>query len=208
MAPSSQGRGVAGEPARQRLVLGSASPRRLELLGQVGIEPDLIDPADIDETPGKDETPRRLVDRLAQEKALAVAARHGDAFVLGGDTIVAVGSRVLGKPVDESDARRMLTLLSGRAHKVLTGVAVVAPGGRVSARVVESRIAFKRLTDREISDFIASRDWDDAAGGYKIHKRAGAFVTSLQGSFTGVVGLPLYETLALLEGAGWRRPGS
>jgi len=189
-------------------VLGSASPRRLQLLRQAGVEPDLVDPSDIDETPGKDETPRRLALRLAQEKAAAVAARHPDAYVLGSDTLVAVGRRVLGKPQDEADARRMLRLLSGRSHRVLTGVAVVAPGGRTAARVVESRITFKRLTDAETDGFIASRDWEDAAGGYKIHQRAGAFVTFLQGSFTGVVGLPLYETLALLNGLGWRPPGS
>jgi septum formation protein len=189
-----------------RLVLGSASPRRLQLLAQVGVTPDLVDPADIDETVQKDETPRMLVKRLAAGKAAAVAARHPDAFVLGADTIVAVGTRVLGKPEDEADARRMLKLLSGRNHKVLTGVAVVAPGGRSASRIVESRITFKRLTQAETDDFIASRDWDDAAGGYKIHQRAGAFVTNLQGSFTGVVGLPLYETLALLTGLGWKRP--
>lgn len=185
-------------------MLASASPRRLQLLRQVGVEPDLVDPSDIDETPGKDETPRRLALRLAQEKAVAVAGRHPDAYVLGSDTLVAVGRRVLNKPADEAEARRMLTLLSGRSHRVMTGVAVVAPGGRVSGRVVETRITFKRLTDTELDAFIASGDWEDAAGGYKIHQRAGAFVTSLQGSFTGVVGLPLYEALALLNGLGWR----
>lgn len=189
-----------------RLVLGSASPRRLQLLAQVGVTPDLVDPADIDETVLKDETPRMLVKRLAVGKASAVAARHPDDFVLGADTIVAVGTRVLGKPVDETDARRMLKLLSGRNHKVLTGVAVIAPGGKTASRIVESRITFKRLTLDETDAFIASRDWDDAAGGYKIHQRAGAFVTNLQGSFTGVVGLPLYETLALLTGLGWKQP--
>lgn len=189
-----------------RLVLGSASPRRLQLLAQVGVTPDLVDPADIDETVLKDETPRMLVKRLAVGKASAVAARHPDAFVLGADTIVAVGTRVLGKPVDETDARRMLKLLSGRNHKVLTGVAAIAPGGKTASRIVESRITFKRLTQDETDAFIDSRDWDDAAGGYKIHQRAGAFVTNLQGSFTGVVGLPLYETLALLTGLGWKQP--
>lgn len=207
MTPTREKSVIDTTGARTRLVLGSASPRRLELLRQVGIEPDLVDPADIDETPGKDETPRRLVLRLAREKAAAVAARHGDAHVLAADTLVAVGRRILGKPADEAEARRMLALLSGRSHRVLTGVAVMAPGGRMGDRVVESRITFKRLTPAETEAFIASRDWDDAAGGYKIHKRAGSFVTSLQGSFTGVVGLPLYETLSLLDGLGWR-PGA
>ncbi|NBU27686.1 MAG: septum formation protein Maf, partial [Caulobacteraceae bacterium] len=187
-----------------RLVLGSASPRRLDLLRQAGIEPDLVDPADIDETPLKGETPRRLAARLASEKAAVVAGRHPGAHVVGADTLVAVGRRILGKPEGEADARTMIDLLSGRAHRVLTGVTVVAPGGRSAGRVVESRITFKRLSPPEIEGFIASRQWEDAAGGYKIHQRAGAFVTDLKGSFTGVVGLPLYETMALLNGLGWR----
>jgi septum formation protein len=187
------------------LVLASASPRRLELLRQVGVEPDLVDPADIDETPLKDETPRRLVSRLAEGKARAVAERRPGAYVLAADTIVAVGRRILNKPVDEADARRMLGLVSGRAHRVLTGVAVIAPDGHVAQRLSETRLQFKRLTKGEIDAFIASGEWRDAAGGYKIHQRAGAFCLSLSGSFTGVVGLPLYETLALLEGLGFRR---
>lgn len=186
------------------LVLASASPRRLELLRQVGIEPDRVDPADIDETPLRDETPRRLVARLAVGKAQAVAARHPAAHVLAADTIVAVGRRILGKPEHEADARRMLTLLSGRPHRVLTGVAVIAPDGRTASRVVESRITFKRITDRELDAFIAGGDWTDASGGYKIHRLAGAFVTDISGSYTSVVGLPLYETLNLLGGLGWR----
>ena len=187
------------------LVLASASPRRLDLLRQVGIEPDLVDPADIDETPQKDETPRRLVARLALGKAQAVADRRAGAYVLAADTIVAVGRRILNKPADEADARRMLGLVSGRAHRVLTGVAVIGPDGRVGQRLSETRLQFKRLTKAEIDAFIASGEWRDAAGGYKIHQRAGAFCLSLSGSFTGVVGLPLYETLALLEGLGYRR---
>jgi septum formation protein len=187
------------------LVLASASPRRLDLLRQVGVEPDLVDPADIDETPLKDETPRRLVARLALGKARAVADRRAGAHVLAADTIVAVGRRILNKPTDEADARRMLDLVSGRAHRVLTGVAVIAPDGRVGQRLSETRLQFKRLTKGEIDAFIASDEWRDAAGGYKIHQRAGAFCLSLSGSFTGVVGLPLYETLALLEGLGYRR---
>ena len=134
-----------------------------------------------------------------------MAVRHPDSFVLAADTLVAVGRRILNKPADEAEARRMLALLSGRAHRVLTGVCVIAPGGRRAERLSESRLHFKRLTPAEIDAFIAAGDWRDAAGGYKIHQRAGAFCTDLSGSFTGVVGLPLYETLALLEGLGWRR---
>jgi septum formation protein len=191
--------------SRCRLVLASASPRRLDLLRQIDLEPDAVDPPDIDETPLQDETTRRLVQRLAREKAAAVAARHPDAYVLAADTLVAVGRRILAKPVDDADARRMLALLSGRAHRVLTGVAVIAPDWRTADRVSESRLHFKRLTPSEIEAHIASDDWRDAAGAYKIHKGAGAFVIDIQGSYTGVVGLPLYETKALLEGLGFRR---
>lgn len=192
---------------RPALILASASPRRLQLLAQAGVTPDTVDPSDIDETPLKDETPRRLALRLAAQKAQVVAARHAGAFVLGADTLVAVGRRVLGKPQDAADARRMLDLLSGRPHKVLTGVAVIAPDGRVASRLSETRVTFKRLEKREADAFIAGGEWRDAAGGYKIHQSAGAFVTDLSGSYTGVVGLPLYEALALLRGLGWRHEG-
>lgn len=191
-------------PSKAPLVLASASPRRLELLRQVGIEPDCVDPADIDETPGRDETPRRLALRLAQEKTAVVAARHPDGFILGADTLVAVGSRILNKPETEAEARAMLALLSGRAHKVFTGLVVRARGGRVAERVVETRVRFKRLSDQEADAFIAAGDWRDAAGGYKIHQRAGAFVTDISGSYSSVVGLPLNETVSLLSGLGWR----
>ena len=187
------------------LVLASASPRRLALLRQIGLEPDHIDPSEIDESPLKDETVRRLVDRLAQEKARAVAPRHPGAFVVGADTLVAVGRRVLTKPINEGDAERMLRLLSGRAHRVLTGVAVIAPDGRLSSRVSETRLRFKRLTEREIAEFLAMGEWSDASGAYKIHQRAGAFVLEIQGSYSGVVGLPLYETKMLLEGLGFNQ---
>jgi len=185
------------------LVLASASPRRRELLAQVGITPDHIDPADIDETARPDETLRRLVLRLAVEKAQATAARHAGAHVLAADTLVAVGLRILGKPEDEADARRMLGLMSGRAHRIMTGVAVVNPEGKLSSRISETRLKFKRLEAREIDAYIAGGEWKGAAGAYKIQGSAGAFVTELSGSFTGVVGLPLYETLALLRGSGW-----
>lgn len=191
-------------PAAPALILASASPRRLELLAQVGIRPDVVEPAHIDETPRRDETPRMLVGRLAEEKAAAVAGRHPRAFVLGADTIVAVGRRVLGKPAGETDARRMLTLVSGRAHRVLTGVCVIAPDGRRGRRLSETRLHFKRLTAHEVETYIAAGQWRGAAGGYQIQGLAGAFVTQLQGSYTGVVGLPLYESSGLLAGLGWR----
>ena len=186
-------------------MLASASPRRLDLLRQAGIAPERVDPAAIDETPLKKETPRRHVLRLACAKAALVAARTSGGYVLGADTVVAAGSRLLGKPADEADARRHLDLLSGRAHRVFTGVAVVAPDGRRASRIGEARLQFKRLTPREIDDYIASGEWRGKAGAYGVQGRAGAFVTALQGSYTAVVGLPLYESLCLLEGLGFRQ---
>jgi septum formation protein len=185
------------------LVLASASPRRLDLLRQVGLEPDLILSPEIDETPLADETPRQLALRLAREKAQAGAAKAPGAFVIGADTVVVLGTRVFGKPKDEADARRMLTLLSGRAHRVLTGVAVAAPDGRIAARLSETRLRWKRFDARELDAFIATGEWRGVAGGYRIQGRAGGFVLTLQGSYPGVVGLPLYETLALLQGLGY-----
>ena len=192
--------------ARPILVLASASPRRLELLGQIGATPDRVDSADLDETPLSEETPRRLALRLAGEKARRVAARHPGAFVLAADTVVAVGRRVLPKTDAESEARACLKLLSGRGHRVETGVVVISPTGGASGRLVESRVRMKRLTPGEIDGYVASGEWRDKAGGYAIQGRAGAFVLDIQGSYSGIVGLPLYETLCLLEGLGWRRP--
>ncbi|MCI3134147.1 Maf family protein [Phenylobacterium aquaticum] len=189
-----------------RLVLASASPRRLDLLAQMGLTPDGVDPAEIDESPLKDETPRRLALRLACAKAAKVAAAHAGAHVLAADTVVAVGRRILPKAESEAEVRHCLDLLSGRAHKVLTAVAVAAPGGRVASRLVETRLHFKRLTDREIAAYLQSGEGLGKAGGYAIQGRAGAFVMALQGSYTAVVGLPLYETACLLDGLGYARP--
>jgi len=186
------------------LVLASASPRRLNLLAQAGVKPDAVAPATIEEAPLKDETPRLTALRLARAKALAAAAAHPGAFIVAADTVVAVGRRILGKPVDEAHARSMLALLSGRAHKVLTGVAVIAPGGRSAARLSETRVKFKRLTAAELGALLGCGQWKGAAGGYRIQGLAGAYVTALSGSYTGVVGLPLHETLSLLIGLGWR----
>lgn len=194
---------------RDRLVLASASPRRVELLSHIGIEPDEIIPADIDETAHKGELPRMLALRLAAEKAAAVAGdRQGGAYVMAADTIVALGRRILGKPDDEAEARKHLELLSGRAHQVITGVCVISPEGRTSSRAVMTRVKFKRLTAGEIAAYLACGEWDGKAGSYGIQGRAGAFVTSLNGSYSAVVGLPLYETKAMLEGLGWRLPAT
>lgn len=188
-----------------RLVLASQSPRRRDLLAQIGITPDAIISADVDETPRPGETPRLLASRLACAKARS-AAKNGDhpALYLAADTVVGVGRRILGKPQDENDARKMLALLSGRAHRVWTGIALVRPdGGGITQRLVEARIKFKRLTQSEIDAYIACGEWRGKAGGYGIQGRAGAFVLSINGSYSAIVGLPLYETAALLQGAGY-----
>ena len=186
-----------------KLVLASSSPRRVELLAQIGIVPDQIDPADIDETPLKAELPARLAQRLATSKAAVVAERHPDGVVLAADTVVAVGRRLLEKPADENGARRFLKLLSGRNHRVFTGIAVVS-NGRTSWRVVDTRVTFKTLSDSEIDAYVASGEWRGKAGGYGIQGRAAAFIQRIVGSHPAVMGLPLYEASNLLYGAGWR----
>jgi septum formation protein len=185
-----------------RLVLASASPRRLALLAQIGVTPDAVRPTDIDETPGPKEPARRLALRLAQAKAQACPADDGE-IVLAADTVVAVGRRVLPKAESEADARFCLDLLSGRGHRVYTAVAV-RTGARLRARLVESRLTFKRLSPAEIEAYVAGGDWRGKAGGYGVQGPAGAFVIHLQGSYSAVVGLPLYETAGLLQSAGWR----
>jgi septum formation protein len=185
-------------------VLASASPRRLDLLRQIGLEPDLVDAAEVDESPLKDETPRRMAVRLAGEKAAGVASRHDQSYVLAADTVVALGRRVLPKAEHAAEVRACLERLSGRAHRVLTGIAVIAPGGRRAVRLVESRVRFKRLTAADIAAYLVAGEGFGKAGGYAIQGRAGAFVTGLQGSYSAVVGLPLYETASLLAGLGYR----
>jgi septum formation protein len=189
--------------SRPELVLASASPRRIELLAQLGVTPDRIDPADIDETPLKGETPPRLAQRLARSKAEVVAARAPEAFVLAADTVVAVGRRFLEKAADEAEAARFLRLLSGRNHRVFTGVAL-ARGGAITTRVIETRVSFKTLSEAEIGAYVATGDWRGKAGAYGIQGPAGAFVRRIVGSHPAVMGLPLYETANLLTGAGWR----
>lgn len=189
---------------RPKLVLASASPRRLDLLAQVGVVPDRVDPCDIDETPLAGETPPRAALRLAEAKAQVGAARNPGAYVLAADTVVAVGRRMLGKPETAEAAAAMLALLSGRGHRVYTGVAVIDPSGALSSRVVESRLKFKRLGNLDLRRLLASGEWSGAAGGYRIQGLAGACVISLIGSYTGVVGLPLYETMGMLTGMGYQ----
>lgn len=188
------------------LILASSSPRRLDLLRQVGIQPDRVEPPDIDETATPGELPRPHAARLAAAKAEAVAAALGPSagYVLAADTVVACGRRILPKTETESEARRCLRLLSGRRHRVHGAVCVLAPDGRRAARLVTTMVAFKRLTDREIDAYLDSGEWSGKAGGYAIQGHAAAFVPAINGSYPNVVGLPLVETLALLGGLGWR----
>lgn len=187
-----------------RLVLASASPRRRDLLSQIGLSADAIVPADIDETPVKGELPAQTAQRLAVEKARAVAAQEGDAYVLAADTVVAVGRRALGKPASANEARQFLKLLSGRRHRVLGGISVVAPDGHVSDRLSTTLVRFKRLTEAEISSYLETNEWDGKAGGYAIQGHAAAFVPAISGSYTNVVGLDLAMARAMLEGLGYR----
>jgi septum formation protein len=192
-----------------RLVLGSASPRRLALLAQIGVRPDAILPAEIDETPRPREEPRALAERLASEKALAsaaIAAGRADlapCLTLGADTVVGVGRRILPKCETREDAKLCLDLLSGRGHRVCTGLALVTGGGAIRRRLVETRLRFKHLSPNEVEAYLASAEWRGKAGGYAIQGLAGAFVERLVGSYSNVVGLPLAETVALLGGQGY-----
>jgi septum formation protein len=185
------------------LILASASPRRRDLLRQIDITPDVTRPANIDETPRPGELPRPLAERLAREKARAVAASGEAGFVLAADTVVACGRRILPKTLQQGEARTCLSLLSGRAHQVFTGLCVFAPDGREASRLVMTRVKMKRLTAGEIDAYVASEEWRGKAGGYAIQGRAGGFVTNISGSYSAVVGLPLYETRCLLDGLGW-----
>ena len=183
-----------------KLILGSGSPRRLELLAQLGLTPDAIRPPDIDEDVRKGELPRDYVKRIAAEKAAAVAAA-ADEVVLCADTTVALGRRIMGKPADATEAAAFLRAMSGRRHKVITALAVKR-GERLWTRDVQSTVAMKPLSDAEIASYIASDDWRGKAGGYAIQGPAGAFIPWINGSYTGIVGLPLAETAGLLTAAG------
>jgi septum formation protein len=198
-----------GVIARHKLVLASASPRRLALLEQVGIEPTALRPATIDETPKKGERPRTLAQRLAKAKAIAAAERIenepelSDAFVLAADTVVAVGRMSIGKPEYLDEAAKALATLSGRTHKVYTAVCVVTPDGNLRLRTVETRVRLKRLSREEIDSYLACGEWRGKAGGYAIQGIAGAFIEKIVGSYSNVVGLPLIEVVRLLAGEGF-----
>lgn len=184
-----------------KLILASASPRRRQLIARLGLTPDAINPADIDEMPAKGELPRDYARRMAREKAEAAASEDG--FVLAGDTVVAAGRRILPKAEDETTARQCLVLLSGRRHRVMSAIALRAPDGTVRERLSETVVLFKRLSEKEIEAYIAGGEWHGKAGGYAIQGIAEGLITRIQGSHSGVVGLPLYEARALLKAAGF-----
>lgn len=188
------------------LILASASPRRQQLLARIGLAPDAIVPADIDETPHKAELPRVYAERMAAEKAAVVAAAHPESAVLSGDTVVAMGRRILPKAESEADARMCLALLSGRRHRVLSAVTLALPGGRALHRLSESIVTFKRLHSDEIDAYIAGGEWQGKAGGYAIQGSAEALIRTMSGSYSGIMGLPLYETRSLLITAGLISP--
>lgn len=194
---------------RPKLVLASGSPRRLALLNQAGLEPDSLEPVELDETPERGELPRTLAMRLAREKAAAAILRVRGreeikgAYILAADTVVAVGRRILPKPELLEEAATCLRMLSGRTHRVYTGVCLITPRDAERTRLVETRVRFKRLSNEDLESYLASGEWRGKAGGYAVQGLAGSFVTKLVGSYTNVVGLPLYETMSLLEGEGY-----
>ena len=187
-----------------KFILASSSPRRQELLASIGMLPDQILSPDVDETPLKNEGIREYVKRIAILKARTVHGQVSEAYVLAADTSVECGRRILLKATDKEDARKMLKGYSGRRHKVYTGVCVLSPEGKEASRVLVTRISFKRLSDEEIEDYVTSGEWEGKAGGYSIQGKAAKFVKFMSGSYTSVMGLPLYETDCLLKGLGFR----
>lgn len=198
-----QASGRSGLSAPPRLVLASASPRRVQLLAGIGLTPDAIAPADIDESERPGELPRQLARRLAEEKARAIAPAWPGHFVLAADTVVSCGRRALPKAETEQDARACLKLLSGRQHRVLGGICLLTPDGEVSSRLLSTRVAFKRLSREETDFYIASGEWQGKAGGYAIQGQAAMFIHEISGSWSNVVGLDQFETAALLRGRGF-----
>lgn len=184
-----------------RLILGSGSPRRLELLAQLGITPDDVQPPDVDETPLKGETPRRYCERVTRDKAQAVPRQPGE-IALVADTTVALGRRIFGKPKDREEAAAFLGLLSGRRHRVITSVVVASDAG-LTSRTVESVVRMKRLSDQELASYLDTNDWQGKAGAYAIQGPAGAFIPWISGSYTAIMGLPVHETAMLLAAAGF-----
>lgn len=185
------------------IILASASPRRRELLEEQGIIPNQIIPADIDETPLKNELPRPYVKRMAIEKAEAIAPLHLNSFILAADTVVVMGRRILQKPENEKEAYKFLTLMSGRRHKVIGGICLITPDKKKITRIIETVVKFKSLTEDEKQFYIASKEWEGKAGGYAIQGLAAQFIPFISGSYTNIVGLSIYDTLNILRGNGF-----
>jgi len=194
---------VRNNPLSDALILASASPRRQEILADQNIFPGAIIPADIDETPLKGETPRPYVKRMALEKAQVVAKDHPDHFILAADTVVVMGRRILQKPIDAQEVYHFLSMMSGRRHKVLGGIALITPQGKAITRIVESTVKLKPLSEDEKQGYIDSNEWQGKAGGYGIQGIAARYITFISGSYSNIVGLSIYDTLQMLKGNGF-----
>ena len=188
-----------------KLILASSSPQRKKLLETIGISPDEIVPANIDETPLKREKPKDFAIRMAREKAFSVAKENLNNFILSGDTIVATGRRIIGKPSSKDEAKQFLKLLSGRRHRVLSAFTIIKPDYSEITKVVVSRVKFSRLSDKELNEYLDTNEWQGKAGGYAIQGRASAFVPWISGSYTGVMGFPMNEIKNLLKSSGWKK---
>ena len=192
------------QAANPELILASASPRRLQLMAQLGLEPTKIVPADIDETAHKSEMPLAYAKRMADEKASLIASRHPEGFIIGGDTVAAVGRRILPKAETEDDVRHCLSLLMGRSHRVYGGLALICPDGRKIVKASISHVVFKRLDKGDIDSYIAQGDWQGKAGGYAIQGAAARYIKQIRGSYSQIMGLDLYLLSNMLTGAGYR----
>lgn len=190
---------------KNKLILASSSPQRKKLLETIGITPDDIVPANINETPKKNEKPKDFALRMSREKALSVAKNNLNSFILSGDTIVAAGRRIIGKPSSKNEAEQILKLLSGRRHRVLSAFTLIKPDCSEITKVIVSRVKFSRLSDKEINEYLDTNEWQGKAGGYAIQGRASAFVPWLSGSYTGVMGFPMNEIKNVLESSGWKK---
>jgi septum formation protein len=190
-------------PKKIRLILGSSSPRRLQLLAQIGITPDIVVGADIDETPRRGEVPEKYCERVAMEKNLKLQPQFADDFILTADSTVALGRRILGKAENVAEAEQMLRLLSGRTHCVITAVTLKPPGKHMVHRLNISRLTVKRLSEQELQEYLVLNEWPDRAGAFSFQQNFAQYVSKIQGSYTGIVGLPLYETAQILKGAGY-----
>jgi len=188
-----------------KFILASSSPQRKKLLETIGITPDDIVPANIDETPKKNEKPKDFVLRMSKEKGFSVAKNNLNSFILSGDTIVSAGRRIIGKPSSKNEAEKILKLLSGRRHRVLSAFTLIKPDCSEITKVVVSRVKFSRLSDKEINEYLDTNEWQGKAGGYAIQGRASAFVPWLSGSYTGVMGFPMNEIKNVLESSGWKK---